>query len=290
MQRSALIRVLTGAFAVVYLAVRLPYFADLSRHDASELSPVGVASFLRAPLPPAATWTIAIVALLSGIAFVRGVRLRASGIVFFLALLWVTTYRSSFGKVLHSENLLVLHVGVLAVAAWLDDEAWTVRTLGVATTLTYFVAGVTKLRAGGAAWLSGRALGDWLAFDALRKIELGSFHSPVAAWLAGTPALLVVLSAFTLAVELGAPAALVSPRLARAWAAAAWAFHLGVLVAMAIGFFYPLTGVAFASLLPVEKSERLVAFARRISGDRDGRSGRAPAPASPGPSRPARPR
>lgn len=265
MQRSALTRLLVGTFAVAYLVVRFRYFADLSRHDASELSPVGVASILSAPLPPAATWSIAILAVISGVAFTRGVHLRASGIVFSLALLWVTTYRSSFGKILHSENLLVLHVLVLAAAAWVRDERWTLRTLGVATTLTYFVAGVTKLRAGGGAWLSGQALGEWLAFDAVRKIELGSFHSPLAGWLSTSPALLVALSAFTLAVELGAPLALLSTRVARAWVVLAWAFHLGVLLAMAIGFFYPLTGVAFASLLPLEKSGRLVRLARRIS-------------------------
>lgn len=265
MHRSTLTRVLVGTFAVVYLVVRFRYFADLSRHDAAELSPVGVASFLSAPLPPAATWSIAAVAVLSGIAFTRGLFLRATGIVFFLALLWVTTYRSSFGKILHSENLLVLHVLVLALAAWVRDERWTLRTLSVATTLTYFVAGATKLRAGGGAWLSGRALGDWLAFDAVRKIELGSFYSPIAAWLAAAPALLVGLSVFTLIVELGAPLALLSPRIARGWVLLAWAFHAGVLLAMAIGFFYPLSGIAFASLLPIEKSPRLVRLARRLT-------------------------
>lgn len=266
MQRSEVTRVLVSTFAVGYLLVRFRYFADLSRHDASELAPVGIASVLHAPLPAAVTWSIAAAAVIAGVAFVRGLAPRASGVVFALSLLWVTTYRSSFGKILHSENLVVLHVLVLAAAAWIRDERWTVRTLGVVTTLTYFVAGVTKLRAGGVAWLSGRALGEWLAFDAVRKIELGSFHSPLAGWLAGSPALLAAFSVLTLAVELGAPIALASPRLARAWALAAWTFHLGVLAVMAIGFFYPLTGVAFVSLLPVERSARLVAVARRLSG------------------------
>ena len=41
----------------------------------------------------------------------------------------------------------------------------------------------------------------------------------------------------------------------------------GILLSMAIGFFYPLTGIAFASLLPLERSERLVRLARRISAE-----------------------
>jgi hypothetical protein len=54
-------------------------------------------------------------------------------------------------------------------------------------------------------------------------------------------------------VELGAPLALLDRRLRVLWAIAAWTFHLGVLALMGIGFPYPLTGVAFASLFRVER-------------------------------------
>jgi hypothetical protein len=267
MRRLALTRTLVAVFGVAYVLFRFRYFSDLSRHAASDLAPVGVASVLSAPLPAFVTWTLTFVTVASGVMFLRNVLPRASSAAFFLALLWITTYRSSFGKVLHSENLLVIHVGILAIAAWLrDPERWALRTMAIATTLTYFVAGVSKLRAGGGAWLSGRALGEWIAYDAVRKIELGSFHSPLAAWLAASPVLLLALAIFTLAVEIGAPIALVSPRIARAWAALAWAFHLGVLATMAIGFFYPLSGVAFASLLDVERFPRLSRVLERISG------------------------
>jgi hypothetical protein len=216
--------------------------------------------------PPAATWTLAVLTVVSGIAFLRGRFPRVSGTVFFLSLLWITTYRSSFGKILHSENLLVLHVGIVAVAAFLrDPERWALRTMSIATVLTYVVAGVSKLRAGGIAWLTGRALGEWLAFDAVRKIELGSFHSPVAVLVATSPVLCAVFAIFTLAVELGAPIALASPRLARIWCAFAWLFHVGILATMAIGFFYPLSGVAFASLLELDRHPKLARVVRRLS-------------------------
>ena len=42
-------------------------------------------------------------------------------------------------------------------------------------------------------------------------------------------------------------------RLARGWVLAAWAFHLGVVALMAIAFPYPLSGIAYASFLPVER-------------------------------------
>lgn len=270
MQRLALTRTLVVAFALAYVLVRFPYFADLSAHSFADLHPIGIVSLVSLEahvLPPAATWTLAILTVVSGIAFLRARAPRVSGVAFFLLLLWITTYRSSFGKILHSENLLVLHVGILAVAAFLrDPERWTLRTMSITTVLTYVVAGVSKLRAGGIAWLTGRALGEWLAFDAVRKIELGSFHSPVAVWLATSPVLCGALAIFTLVVELGAPVALASPRLARIWAGLAWCFHAGILVTMAIGFFYPLSGVAFTSLLDVERSPRLVRVLRKISG------------------------
>lgn len=238
------VQLLVAAYAFVYVAIRFRYFADCSRLDASSFAPVGIARVLSAPLPVEATWSIASVALVSAAAFAADKWPRVTGPLLFASLLWITTYRSSFGKILHTENLLVLHVGILAFA-----RTQALRLMALATCLTYVVAGIAKLRSGGFAWIDGTALGDWLAFDALRKIELGSFHSPAAAWLAARPALLVPLSLLTLAVELGAPLALTSQRAARVWALSAWIFHVAVLATMAIGFFYPLTGVAFAPFL-----------------------------------------
>jgi hypothetical protein len=254
--RLVVVRAFVGAFATIYLLVRLRYFADFARHAPDDFAPVGVCSLLGAPLPRSATWLLAIAAAAAGAAFTAGRRLRVTGPVFAVLLLWVISYASSWGKILHSENLLVLHVFVLALAGDAKEPrvaGWALRAASVATVLTYFVAGITKLRSGGTAWLSGDALGDWLAWDALRKIELGSFYSPLAAHLASSRWLLQGLAVFTLLVEIGAPIALASPRTARAWALLAWLFHVGILVTMAIGFFYPLSGVALAPLLSVER-------------------------------------
>ncbi|MBX3263860.1 MAG: hypothetical protein KIS78_09865 [Labilithrix sp.] len=263
--RAAIARTLVGAFATVYLIVRLRYFADGARHAAADFAPVGVCAILEAPLPPAATWGLALSTVALGIAFTAGRRLGVVGPAFFAGLLWTLSYASSWGKILHSENLLVLHVGVFALAGAPSNEraaGWALRAAAIATALTYAVAGVTKLRGGGVAWLSGDALGGWLAWDALRKIELGSLHSPLAARVAGSPALLQGLAIYTFVVELGAPLALASRRATYAWAALAWLFHVGILATMAIGFFYPISGVAFAPLLPLERIGPL----RRLAG------------------------
>jgi hypothetical protein len=181
----------------------------------------------------------------------------------------VLTYRNSWGQVFHTENILVLHVLVLAVAPAADalsldgrgrevpcDDArygWPVRLMCIVTVLTYFIAGETKLRIAGLDWVTSDSLRNYVAFDNLRKTELGDVHSPLGGWLVGHGWLFPPLAVLTLAIELGAPLALLGGRVARAWAALAWAFHAGVVAVMAIVFPYPLLGIAFAPFFEVER-------------------------------------
>ena len=57
----------------------------------------------------------------------------------------------------------------------------------------------------------------------------------------------------TLAIELGAPLALLGPRIGRGWAYAAWAFHAGIALVMGITFPYHLLGFAFLALFPLDR-------------------------------------
>jgi hypothetical protein len=263
-QRIDAVRMLVGLFATLYVLVRAPYLVG-SSHDAASFAPVGICSFLHGPLSAPVMWTLVGAAVVSGGLFTLGRWLRITGPIWFVTLLFVTSYASSWGKILHSENLVVFHAGILALAFALrrrrgrgrvmdgDTARLALRALSLVTVLTYFVAGITKLRSGGAGWISGEALGDWLAWDALRKIELGSIHSPLAPLIASSRPLVQVLAVYTLIVELGAPLAMFSRRIAIAWVLLAWMFHLGILLTMAIGFFYPLSAIAFASMLPIER-------------------------------------
>jgi hypothetical protein len=70
--------------------------------------------------------------------------------------------------------------------------------------------------------------------------------------------LFAIFAWLTLAVELGAPLALWRRRVRHAWILAAWAFHAGVLALMVISFPYQLSGIAYASLVPVEKMAQRV--------------------------------
>jgi hypothetical protein len=103
-------------------------------------------------------------------------------------------------------------------------------------------------------------LREQIAHDNLRKIELGSIHAPLGATLVQYGAPFGVLAIVSLCLELGAPVALFSRRVAIAWVAGAWSFHLGVAGLMAIIFPYQLTLLGF---LPYFELERW-ALVRRV--------------------------
>jgi hypothetical protein len=180
--------------------------------------------------------------------------------------------------VFHTEDLLVLHLIALALAPAADAWAvggprgrgdrgagygWAIRLLAALTCATYLLAGIAKLRLAGLDWLDGAQLGHQIAVDNLRKALLGAATAPLAAPLVAHPAALAVAAVAALAIELGAPLALLGGRVARGWAAAAWLFHAGVILAMNVWFPYPLCGVG---LLPLFAAEQVIG-AQRGGGD-----------------------
>lgn len=267
--RLALFRAALGAFAVFYLVWRFPGLTSVSQLSHWEFAPVGLAKLLGAPLPPWVVVGVLLVALPFGVAFMVGYRFRVTGPVFALLLAWITSYRNSFGMMFHTENLLVLHALLLALSPAADafsldarrgssvaatDARYThVLLFACALTVTtYFVAGVAKLKLGGFAWLEGDQLRGQIAYDNLRKIELGRGASTLGVWAVRHPVFFPPLAVLTLLVELGAPLVLLSRRLALIWALAAWSFHVGVAVMMNIKFPYPLSWVPYLAFFRLE--------------------------------------
>jgi hypothetical protein len=273
--RLRMLRVLVGAYAVALLAIGFPNFVSVTRFQASEFAPVGPVALLAAPLPTVLVYALSALSIAFGVAFVTGYRYRIAGPVFALLFLWVTSYRNSWGMKFHTENLVALHLILLSAAPAAEKAdpepsaslpegerpqqrpsgryGWAITAMGAVTVVTYLLAGVAKLRLGGLHWMSGEALRVQVAYDNLRKIELGSVYSPVGAAVVGFTPLFRVLGVMTLLLELGAPVALLGGRFSRGWAIGAYSFHLGVVVLMAIAFPYPLTGVAYASFFRVER-------------------------------------
>lgn len=276
-ERLAALRIAIGGFAVVWTVGRLGEVLALAHLPASQLAPVGVVRVLSQPLPAAAVIAIAVATIALLGAMTAGAWFRVTAPLAALGLLWTMSYRNSWGMVFHTENLLVLHVLALACTpaadAWSLGGArdrtpaagygWAVKLLAAITCATYLLAGIAKLRLAGLDWLAGDQLRNQIAIDNLRKALLGSATAPLARPLILHPGALAGLAVATLAIELGAPLALLGRRIARVWLWGAWGFHVGVVLAMNVWFPYPLVGVAFLPLIEAERVGALVARLRR---------------------------
>jgi uncharacterized membrane protein YphA (DoxX/SURF4 family) len=279
-QRLAALRIVLGAAAWIYAAARFPDLIGVARLPTWQFKPVGPVTLLGAPLPSALVVVLAVATLVVGIGFVIGMRWRITGPTFAALLLWVVSYRNSWGMVFHTENLMVLHVAVLAASRAADT--WSIdarraptpepsarygapiRVLAVVTLVTYFIAGYSKLANAGLAWITSDTLCNYVAYDNLRKAELGDMYSPLGAAMVRNPGLFPPLAAFSLLVEVGAPLVVIHRRLGQLWCVAAWSFHLGVLATMWIVFHYPLLGLAYAPFFAIERPlARLGAKLRR---------------------------
>lgn len=282
-RRLAAVRILVGLYATVFVAIRSFHWLDVARLPVRRFDPVGVLGGLAGPLSPTVVAALSGATLLAAAAFTLGWRFRLVAPVFAALLLVMTTHGNSWGQILHTENLLVLHVIILAFSpaaaayaiggrADIDEVhrheyGWALRVMTLVVVIAYVVAGLAKLRNGGFDWLTGDVLRNQVAHDNLRKIVLGDVHSPIGAWLIQFGWLFPPMAIASVLVELGAPLVLLGGRWKRAWAGAAWAFHVGVLALMAILFPYPISGIAFVSMLPVEKLADRVASWRAPGAD-----------------------
>jgi hypothetical protein len=219
-----------------------------------------------------------VTAVVLGAAYTAGAWFRATGPAFGLLLLVLGTYRSSWGQLLHFENLMVLQVLIVGFSRSADVLSldarrsrgqppssdpvygWPVRLAALVTVLTYVLAGVAKLRLGGIDWMIGDTLRNHVAYSAARLDLLGGAPSWLGRRLVPHAWLFPPLATATVVVELAAPVALLGGRLRTAWVAAAWALHAGVAALMYVVFPYPLFLVAFA---PFFRLERLVGRRRR---------------------------
>lgn len=275
-RRLALLRILTGGFAFVYVVTRFQSLTAVTHFERAQFVPTGLVALLPEPLPAAAVIGLVALTGLLGMPFVLGLAYRFTAPAFALAFLWVTTYRSSWGMLFHTENLLALHLVLLAAAPAADALSldargrtprtsvsgaygWAARAMSVTTAICYVLAGLAKLKLAGPIWLEGDLLRAQIAYDNLRKVELGSSYSLLGAALVRYEPPFVVLALMTVALELGAPIALFRRRIALFWALSAWAFHIGVQALMAIPFPYQLSFIAYASFFEVERAFDFVA-------------------------------
>lgn len=280
--RLAILRIATGLFALWYVGSRYSMYLQIAAGETFLFSPVGPVSWLPAPLPVPVFEALMAATLLANVAFVIGWQYRWSGPAFGLLLLVLLSYRNSWSMVYHSDNAMVVHVLILgfvrAADAWSLDAwrggrrepgalvhwryGWPVQLICAATAAGYFLAGLAKVAGSlGWSWASGEALRGQIAADTIRKALLGESTSALAFYLYEHVWLFTFIGVLSLAVELGAPLAMLSRRAGMFWAANAFLMHWGIFFMMSITFRYQLAGLIFLSFFPVEK---LGAFLRGL--------------------------
>ena len=274
-RRLRVVTMLVAGWSALWFTVRLPHDLRLVTLPDRQWRGVGALAPFDGPPSAWAARAVLVATIPLGVAVAAGWRPRLTTPLWAAGVLLTATYVSSWGQLFHTENLLALHAVVLAVLVRRDPRL-TLQVLAVVTVATYVAAGIAKVRGSGWAWFEGDVLRDKVAFDNLRKTVIGADASPLGTALVGYAWPWPPLAVLTMVVELGAPLALHGRRWAVAWAASAWAFHVGVVALMAIAFPYPLAGVAFAPLLPVEKL-RAPSLRRRWSAS----SSPSPSPSSP---------
>ncbi len=267
-RRLALVRVAVALFACGWLmAVGVDLVGRAQLHP-SRFAPVGVAGVIGRVSP-----TLVIVALVVvlGLSLVvaAGRAHRVAGPAFAVGLLWLLSYRNSWGHLSHVEHLLVIHAGIVGLAPAADAMqlgvraraepapharyGWPLRLMMLVTVSTYAVAGLAKLRLGGMMWLSGETVRLHVAHEVLRMGLVGQDTAAVGQWLLPYGGVFSVMAVSTVVLEVGAPLALLPGRIRVLWVGGLWAMHLGIAVIMGIGFAYPLSGVAFASFGALER-------------------------------------
>ena len=218
--------------------------------------------------------------LVANVAFILGLRHRYTGPLFAGLLLWVLSYRNSWSMIYHNDNALVLHAAILGLSRSADafsvdalarsvssrkeqPEAdptgdwrygWPIRLMNTATALTYFLAGVAKVKGPlGWGWAGGETLRSQIGMDGLRKELLGEGAAPLAFVLYDKVGLFRMLAAGSLVLELGAPLALFDKKLSQLWAINTFLMHWGIYFTMKITFRYQLAGLIFSPFFDLDR-------------------------------------
>jgi hypothetical protein len=166
---------------------------------------------------------------------------RGAFVVTWLAYLVLAGLRSSLGKILHNDVLLLL-AAVPFVAAWITSSAdgsderdcgWPVRAAMAVVAAAYFAAGVAKLRHSGVAWVTGdnmRYILSWAVVD-------GRMHfDGWTAWVSERAWLCTASAAGILGLELLAPVAVGAPVLRPFFVGSAALLHVATWVLLGLDY------------------------------------------------------
>jgi len=190
----------------------------------------------------------------AGIAALVGVFTRPALFIFALGTWILITHIYSFGDRHHPEAVFAIVLMTLAFApsgdslsvdVWLrrrsrargappqrvDTAMWPLKLAHVLLAMTYFSAGVSKLIFSGPRWLNGYTLQSHTFADAINR------DMPLGIWLAQQHTLAIVLSVFTILLEIFFLVSLILPRTAPFIFVSAFFFQVGLLLTARHVFF-----------------------------------------------------
>jgi hypothetical protein len=272
----AVCRIITGIYAFDYLTTWRRALLRSAGGAPEVFHPIGVARILDQPIPVELYDGLFSLCVFLSSLFTAGVLHRILAPIFAVALLFVLSYSNSWAMVFHTENMVVVHVLILAIApsaaalsidasytredpkltrfglARHEPEAdmkfrWPVRVLQLGATLPYVVAGVAKVDgAAGWTWAMGTNLRDQITMNGLYYEVLMDGAEPITFQVYGWDGAFMFAATMTLVLELGAPLALLHRWAGYVFVAGIMSMHWSILILMGIPFPYQLYGCAFA--------------------------------------------
>lgn len=275
-ERLAILRIATGLFSFWYLGTRFSMIQRIAAGDPSLYEPVGIATFLSAPMDADIFSLLLYITLGLNLMYILGWKFRWTGPAFAVLFLFVMCYRNSWSMIYHNYNALVLHVfiiGFVSASSAISIDAlqsksfhwrkkmipnwtygWPVRLICAATVGAYMLSGLAKVWGElGWEWMTGNAMRSQIAVDAIRKdLLVESSPSAFFEWLYPHTELFLILGVGTMMLEVGAFAALFHRRIGMIWALLACSMHWGIYFIMGIKFPYHTTGVIFLSFFATE--------------------------------------
>ena len=260
LRHLAICRIVAVAAQLLWFFPNLDEHVNLIRKNTGFIDPQVLIRAIAAIVPPeklftpgaitAIYWGTAAVGLLALVGLFTRVSLFlfAAGSWFFVAHLF------SYGDRHHTEALFCIYLLLLAFAPSgerlsldalirrrtgrvedggdLSDLAiWPLKVVHVLLAFTYFSAGMSKMIHSGFRWLNGYTLQSHAFGDALQR------GHPLGVWLAQQHELAIVLSVFTIVLELFFWVSLFTPRWAPLFILTALGFQVGLWVTAGYDFF-----------------------------------------------------
>ena len=279
--RLAAVRILVGAFATFYVLGRIGHLLSFGSFSAAQFAPIGVVSYASGPTGSLIHTLIVIATILFGVCLHSRLALSIYGTDFRGAASLDADLPLELGDDLshrepscgprhrlgvgsRSGRVVLGRVAAEPKNAAGKDAATVLARLWMASSPALFAhrrnvmcwPASPRFVMAESAWVDGDVLKNYVAVDNLRKVLLGSPHSPLAC------------TRFCRRVgcsrcSLCSPWSLSSERHSQ-WfgvvsrpfgCSALLSFHFGVLALMAIGFPYPMSGIAFVAFFPIERLE-----------------------------------